>query len=666
MYIRTRQVYLDKNGNILAGCQVFIGQPNTNPREEVNQLELFNGINGEALSNPFFTDGNGRARGINNEKADPFIVEEEYSIEFRGPNGNLIDRIPHFVSDAFGASGGGGTADAIVDVIVDNFAAALSTDLTGNDTAYIRSYAAGWQGTGAGPVGDFLVYRTGSSGTPSTGNPGAFFDLGGNEWKPMDSQRLYAEMFGAVSGAGNDSFQGIQDMLNAAFSLNKPCYLDGEDYFVNTQANTAPSYSVINTYALALPEEIAIHGSGNTTISNTSPDAGQFLFFGENVNKLTMDGLILDGNSVISDSGALYLAGVLDADLDLIINNSATTYLSASTTRQSGDIRFNFQFENTVGYALSGKSGGYKTATGNIVYINCAQGFEVSREDSDGFSLIFVEPRTTVNSSLGDVAQEVFNVHNGAFEYGSINVNANTAIICTLDADDIEVIQGGAITGCDEVFECVATGVGILQNCYIDSAIALNITTFGVSIDSNVQLVKTFVIKYAEFDGSGTGLICGDDTQLGVIRFEGGSFNTLTNGIVINQTNGQKLITKNLDLSGVTNEINDSDKSDVTLSGNEYFGSVQNEDATATWIGIQLLDWELTSISGASRRVRVTHNLGNLDYYVSAITIDDTSSASRDAHVYDKDVNYFEILISNPTDDTGINKNFDFIVRSNW
>jgi len=147
------------------------------------------------------------------------------------------------------------TTSGAFDITLASFQDALNTDLTDYDTAYIRAYSQAWQGTAAGPLGDFKAYRTGSTGAPSTGNPGRFYDSAGNEWRPFRSQKLYVEMFGGQIGAGNDSFQAIQDLLDAANETEKEAFFSGGDYYISNQSNTAPNYNLITFYALSAPNK---------------------------------------------------------------------------------------------------------------------------------------------------------------------------------------------------------------------------------------------------------------------------------------------------------------------------------------------------------------------------------------------------------------------------
>jgi len=668
MEIKVNPVIGDNKNNPAVGFRVFVGLVNTDPKTEANRIPLTSGPEGVAVANPFIVGSDGYARNTDGQIIFPNANVTEYSVEFRSSQGEFGARLyrnPRVVSDAFSSSAA--TNGEIVDIVVNNFTVALTTDLSLGNLIFVQSFNTAWEGTAEGPQGAFFAYKTGNTGTPSTGNPGVWFDSAGNEFKPAQFQRLYAEMFGAKVGIANDSFEAIQDMVDAGVALAKPIYFDGDDYFIGTQTNTDANYSLIAFFAVKITGDLAIYGGGKTKIVNKNPNDDQFMFFAEDVDNLCIKDIILDANSTVDGTGALYLAGVDNADLDITVKNSAPIYMSASTTRQSGNINYNFNIVNSVQFGVSGKSGGFKTAQGNINYINCNKGFEVSRADIDGFLLSFVDPFLTVPSSTGDVTNEVFNVSNGSLEYGSIAVAAGTAFIATPDTDDINLIQGGDITGCVKTFECTSTGGGVVKKVEIDSVYALGVTD-GIEIDNALQLVEEFTIRHLDMtgDGSGSAVILGDDTQLGNVRILGGIVTGFLNGILINQTNGQNLFSE-LFIEDTTNAVVNATKSKLIMIGREYIGRINNPSGgAASWSGIQVSDWEFEELgSGTTDRVKITHNLGHTDYHVVAIAIV-AATGTHMTTIYSLGPNDFVVIIASNTFLGGIDDDFTFKLTTNY
>lgn len=560
MFIRPNPVHMSPNGTPADDYLVYIGQPNTNPRDEANKLSITNGEGGSAVANPYRLNNAGYARNTNGEVVFPWISEQEYSIEVRSPNNALVWRNPRMISDAYGTGGGGGGGSE-VDAVLNNFTAALNADMTAYDIIFIQSYAAAWEGAAAGPVGGFYAYRTGSTGTPSTGNPGNFYDSAGNQFKPCDFQRLYAEMFGAVTGLGNDSTAAIKNMIDTAIVLGKPCFLDGDEYYIYTQANTAASYSLIDFYAIKIDGDLAIYGNGNTVIKNSSTDNSQFLFFVEDVDNLYMSGLVIDGNSTASlTTGALYLAGVTNAYLDIHIKNSAPLYCSASTARQSGTITLkNPIFTNAVDYAISGNSGGCTELIfdGDLRLVSCAKGIHQTSKDIDGFAIVLAPMKVSCGNVIADVVGDLVKIHDGEFVFSAITGSCGVMFQADLETPDVDLILGSTINAtCTKLIAATSTLGGVITSFNVDY-VNVSGTTDSIQIDSADQLIGTFRIGNIVADG---GIVIGDNTRLGVIQILGGKI-TDTVGITINQTNGQDLLVRNVDFSGCTTIVSNRTKS---------------------------------------------------------------------------------------------------------
>ncbi len=82
MLIRNIDFTDDPQGLPATGFQFYIGLPNTNPQEHANRLQVFNGKDGEEVSNPFFVDQLGRFINGGNSSTviKPWVNEQEYSI----------------------------------------------------------------------------------------------------------------------------------------------------------------------------------------------------------------------------------------------------------------------------------------------------------------------------------------------------------------------------------------------------------------------------------------------------------------------------------------------------------------------------------------------------------------------------------------------------------
>jgi len=559
MFIRPPMFFPLPTGAAGTDCEVYIGRSNTDPTIEANKLTLTDGLGGATISNPFTINAMGMPRNNAGQSVHPYIVEDEYCMEYRSTSGAIIDRFPRMRSDS-AASGATITSD-IADAVVDNFAAALLADLTTYNIIFIRSYASGWAGTGVGPVGGFFAYRTGSAGTASTGNPGAFYDAQGNQFKPANFQRLYAEMFGAKVGLGNDSFAAIRDMIAAAIALEKPCYFDGDEYYINTQSNVAAGYTLMSFYAIKINGNLAMYGNGNTVIKNTTNNNAQYLFFAENVDNLVIDGLILDGNSSNLTTGALYCAGVTRAVLNCTIKNSGPLYLSGSTTRQTDSVTGDLTFQSSSDYAISGNSAGFKKLDlDSILFVSCAKGISITNADINSFGYGLTAPDVNIGHILGTVTGELFNLVTGSLNFDVIHGTIGTLFKCSLGTDNFTMVKGSSISvTASKILELNSTTGGKLQRFDVDNVYARSLTT-GIQIDSASQLINNFRIGHIDIDGSVSAITIGDDTGNGKIKIDNGKISGLV-GITINQTTGQQLTVRNVDFSGCTTAVVNRSKS---------------------------------------------------------------------------------------------------------
>jgi hypothetical protein len=553
MYIRPLPFFPLPSGAAAHNALVYIGTPDSDPRLAANQLTITNGEGGAVISNPFKINSGGLPRNTDGQVVYPYVAENEYCIEVRSETGNLLGRIPRMRSDALAASGGAGSPS--VDAVCNNFAAALTTDFTGSNLIFIQSYAAGWENTAAGPVGGFYAYRTGTVGTQSSGHPGAFYDSVGSQFKPADFQRLYAEMFGAVTGVGNDSTTAIANMIATAVAAGKPCYLDGDEYRIYSQTNLTAAYTLLDYVAITITGDVEIYGNGNTVIKNNTTDNTQYMFFVENVDNFVMKGLTLNGNaSANSKTGSIYLAGVLNAVLDIDVVDSAPVYVCASTTRQSDRVRFAGTIKNSLGFALSVNSGGAKKVDiGQLRLIDCDDGVFVSSKDIDGFSISLDAPQVTIDQIIGNVTNDMIQMRNGSLHFGAIIGTCNDVFGFALDTADVDAITGGTVrvtstTG--NIVNLTTTSGGKVTLLAIDYVYGRSLGN-SLVIKSASQLVSRVHIGYIDVDGM---IDLQDNTGNGFIEIEGGKV-TDTTGITISSSGGQDLKLTNLDLSGCTTGI---------------------------------------------------------------------------------------------------------------
>jgi len=457
----------DALGQPAYSYSIYIGKEFTDPTQEANKLVPTDLNTGKPVSNPFFVDKKGRYKNSNGEEVIPFISEDSYSYRIESPTGARLDSQPRIVSDAFGVSAGGGSGST-VDQTLNNFASARSADLTGSNLIYIQSYAAGWESLAAGNLGDYFAYRTGNTGAASTGNPGRFYDSTGAEFDPIPSQKLYAEMFGAVVGLGNDSYQALQDMVTAANDLGRECYADTDGlYLVSNQSKTQANYSLISNYAIDLPSTIDLRVGENTEIKNNTLNSGQYIFVGIDCANVSITGGTLNGNSNSgTTSGALYLAGCLEAQVDCKISLSAPFYFSASQARQGGILTGSLRFDSPTDYALSFNSGGCEDVALDLLDLNGAgTAIDFTNSDVDSFAAGSVKPRVSIQTISGDFI-DLVDVREGAggFFFDNCQGSGSNLFNLELGTSDVDylkynTIDVAAISGSPFNFVSSAGGV---------------------------------------------------------------------------------------------------------------------------------------------------------------------------------------------------------------
>lgn len=636
MFIRQPPLFQDNLGHPANGFRVYIGTANTDPTVVANRLSLYNGAGGDPIGNPFFINKDGFARNTNGQVIFPWTDAQEYSIEVRSPTGSLgvlFYQNLRMMSDAFGLTPGDGSDPSMVDATYSSFNAALVGDSSKYDLIYIQAYTAAWQGTAAGPIGAFYAYRTGSVGTPSTGHPGEFFDALGNEWKPAPFQRLYVEMFGGKEG-GPDSRQAIQDMIDTAIAQEKPAYFDGNLYKIGTGSNTAPNYSLVNKYAIGVTGNVSLIGSGATVLENANADDGQYMFFFENVDLLSIEGLEFNANSITANTGALYLAGVDNVYMDNVdVNFSAPLYFSASTTRQSGTMEGNLSFKKSQGQCISGNSGGFKKLYLNSVHMElCKGGIDVRRTDIDTFSLSWTDPDCQIGNITGDTTGDLFTGAQGSISCDSFIGRCGYGFKGDLVTNDMGLVRIGyfintsAPTSLTGVCKIDTTNGGIIDRLQFGYAEAYGDNP--IIIDNPLQLIGEALFDHLVIASpASSAIVLGDNTQLGTVRIYRGSLGPSLVGFTIGQTNGQNVeLRAEVDLTGVTTQVVGWSKSKWS-GGNAadtfkmrivYSGGNYTFDPAVT----PPFGWVVEPGTPAE----ITHNLDSTDYTVVATAVIDNDS----------------------------------------
>jgi len=224
MIVRPPQFYADPLGNPAEGWLVYVGKPNTDPKQPANRLAITDGVGGVPVSNPYMVTG-GQGRNANGELITPVIDQQEYSMRFESPGGGASWEILRFIGDGL-SSGGGGTG-GIPDLTLNNLDLAKGTDLSTYNFVFVKAETSGWEGTATGADVSSFYYRDGTTGTPSTGDNTLFYDSAGNGWqlaKSVQEQANEADI--QTNSASIASIQSERDSSTAA-SLNYTAPSDG-------------------------------------------------------------------------------------------------------------------------------------------------------------------------------------------------------------------------------------------------------------------------------------------------------------------------------------------------------------------------------------------------------------------------------------------------------
>jgi len=440
--------------------ECWVGKPNTDPTDQSgeNLLAVYDGEGGVRTSNPYFVGRNGRPVNSNGAPINPVVNETEYSYVITAPrNGAILDRCPLMVGSIAGSSAGGGSAD----FVIDNFAQALVTDLSEYSLVYVRSYYAGWNlGDPSGrrnPAG-FYIWRNGDKpgGTPSTGTPGRFLDAAGNEWIPAKSQKLYAEMFGAIAEVGFEgNTKAFQDLFNAGNDLGRPVYAEDKgDYEFKLQVNEAENYSNLEFYAIKLSGYVEFYMGEETQLINENQNSQQYILFAENCTTLKIDGGVIDGKAVDAGiagikTGSLFIAGCGDVELNTEIKRSAPMYCCQSSSNNTKRIESNvLVFTEAVDYAVSGSGGGVENfVCDTIIFDNCQKGIDSQKDDVDSFGLDPADPIWGIGEVYGSVTQNLFRCKEGGVSINKVFADCDNRFNIDLDVADFKYIKYNEANG---------------------------------------------------------------------------------------------------------------------------------------------------------------------------------------------------------------------------
>ena len=462
--IKIPQFYPDALGNPAYQYVVYIGIANTDPTDPANQLTVLNGSGGSATSNPYFVTSYGYAKSSNDQRINPVIEEDSYSIRIESTNGAKLVEEAEMISDSPQPLI---QIEAIVDGVVNNFAEALVTDFVDKDTIYIQAYRAGWEASAAGNIGDSFHYRTGNTGTPSSGNAGKWYDITGAEFKPFPSQRLYAEMFGAVTGSGNDSFQAIQDMMDAGLDLDRAIHCDDDgEYLIFTQSTAAPAgYSLFNFYGLSIPEGMDLRLGAYTKIKNNTQNSDQALMFAEDLTQFSITGGELDANaSTLNSTMSLYIAGCSTVTLNTKISNSSDNFMSSSPTNTGGDINSDLlSFDTIFGHCFSADGGGWGNVNiDTVICSSCENGFNVTKNDPDGNNNIGIS-HIDIDTIQGSITDSIYTVTEGGIFTNNVSCDATDVYEVILGANNFDYTKHNTLSSTANTYNFVSSGGGVIS-----------------------------------------------------------------------------------------------------------------------------------------------------------------------------------------------------------
>ncbi len=322
MQIRPLQFTNDPRGAPAVEYEYHIGTAFNDPTIDENKLTVKDGINGSDTSNPFFINSVGLFQNKAGQQISPWIDESEYAVTVLSPSGGLRYADPNFTSDIVSATG---RQDTVVDQVFNNFTITLTADLSPYDTIYVESFAAGWEDTVNGPIDGFYAHADGTTGTPSTGTPAAFFDSGGNGWREDDSQRIGDSDVTTIRIA-DSAVTGIKiDPAVAANGLSK----DGSD---NLQVNVDSSTIEIDTDILRVKDDGITADKINANVAGLGLSQNISGALDVNVDDSTIE-LVTDtlqvkddgitAAKINSDIAGLGLSQAVGGELDVNVDDSS-------------------------------------------------------------------------------------------------------------------------------------------------------------------------------------------------------------------------------------------------------------------------------------------------------------------------------------------------------
>ena len=187
MHIRQAQFTDSPTGAPAVSYEYHIGVANEDPTIDDNKLQVLDGVGGAVTSNPCLINSAGYFQNLTGQRINPWADVNSYAVTIISPEGGIVYQVRNFSSDTVTLIA---DTSAVVDATFNNFALTVLQDLSTFDTIYIRSFAAAWEDTVAGPIDGFYAHKNGTTGTPSSGTPSGFFDAGGEGWEQDDAQRI--------------------------------------------------------------------------------------------------------------------------------------------------------------------------------------------------------------------------------------------------------------------------------------------------------------------------------------------------------------------------------------------------------------------------------------------------------------------------------------------
>ena len=266
-------------GTSANGDEYHLGLPNEDPTMDTNKITVYDGINGEETSNPFYVNSLGLFQNLAGVQINPWVSFAQYSMVVISADGGEQYRNPLVTSDTVTS---GDTGEAIVGQTFNNQAVAAASDLSVYDTIYVQSENSGWESTIAGPLNGRKYHKDGTTGTPNTiVDVDQFYDANGDGWLADNAQFI---------GDGDVTGVRLNDDV-AGDGLSK----DGSD---NLQVNVDNSTLEIDTDVI----QVADDGITGDKIAPAVAGDG-----------LTQDGsgnleVDVDNNTIVINSNSLEVA----------------------------------------------------------------------------------------------------------------------------------------------------------------------------------------------------------------------------------------------------------------------------------------------------------------------------------------------------------------------